>query len=194
MFIIENGNGGYIANVNNAYTMTDNIEKAKNFTTYQKANNVIHSLPKTMRRHNFYVVPTENAAEPVTVKELFDDSEDIGHIKTILSELDGYARDVVADEEDLRTKQSAIDQELIDIDHYIEFYPLSASDGYKLSKFRQDKLRERRRIKDRLREIEILKEINAGRTKARLCNMMERKYTPRRLPELFKNGNIKFLS
>ena len=191
MYIIENGKGGYIANINNSFTLTGNVNNAKLFDTETKAYNVMRSLPKTVRKNDFFVnsVGEHNAkgTAPIVVsaKNPQEDGEEMQQIKNILSELTEYSKDIIARENELREKQSVIDQELTDIDHYIEFYPLNAYEGYKLAKMRKDRLEERRKVKDGLMEIMVLKNMKVGETLGGLKGIKSQKYTPRCLSEMF---------
>lgn len=68
-------------------------------------------------------------------------------------------------------KLSRLDKALTDIDHFVEANTFSASEGYMILKMRQDILKERREVKNRIR----------------LMSYREKNYTytPRILTELF---------
>lgn len=91
---------------------------------------------------------------------------------------------------ELSKKMSRIDQEVSDIQHYIEFSKLNAVEGYKAFKLLQDKLLERRVIKDDLAKFQILasakvSDIYDGTLENRIDEFYSRDYTPRVLKELF---------
>ena len=91
----------------------------------------------------------------------------------------------------LKQQQSLIDQEITDIQHYIEFNKLNAAEGYKVYKMLQDKLLQRRVIKDDLRKFQMLSDIKVsdiynGNLDKSIEEMSDRTYTPRRLTHLFK--------
>lgn len=68
-------------------------------------------------------------------------------------------------------KLSRLDKALTDIDHFVEANTFSASEGYMILKMRQDILKERRKVKNRIRSMSY-REKNYT-------------YTPRILTELF---------
>ena len=94
----------------------------------------------------------------------------------------------------LSQKLSAIDQEICDIQHYIEFNKLNAAEGYKAFKMLQDKLLERRVIKNDFAKFQMLNdakvsEIFDGTLDSKLSAMEKKKYTPRVLKELFERND-----
>lgn len=194
-FIIENKKGGYISSLHNKFTVTGNLAKAQIFSTQTKANNVINSLPRTIRNTEFYVSYIDNNGNISDIKPektfvvtntFSGTSEKITKIKNIISELCDCGADICVKELSLKERLSEIEKELVDIDHRIEFYPLSAYDGYKMSKMRKDRLEERRVIKDSLREIGIIKDIKGDEAFKRLKDMEIKKYTPRALVDIFE--------
>lgn len=91
---------------------------------------------------------------------------------------------------ELSQKMSKIDQEVCDIQHYIEFNKLNAADGYKAFKLLQDKLLERRVIKDDLAKFQMLaaakvSDIYDGTLEKHIEALEGRTYTPRVLTHLF---------
>ncbi len=86
---------------------------------------------------------------------------------------------------------SKVDKEISDIHHYIEFYSLSASRGYKMAKILKDCLIQRRAIKDEtemLNRISVMTVGHIGNGKGRrdLDKLNNKQYTPRILTELFE--------
>ena len=93
---------------------------------------------------------------------------------------------------ELSKKMSKVDQEISDIQHYIELNKLNAADGYKAFKMLQDKLLERRIIKDDLAKFQMLasakvSDIFDGTLESNIEDFYNRSYTPRFLTELFDN-------
>ena len=91
---------------------------------------------------------------------------------------------------ELSQRMSRIDQEVSDIQHYIEFNRLNAADGYKAFKLLQDKLLERRVIKDDLAKFQMLaaakvSDIYDGTFDKHIAEFESRTYTPRFLTHLF---------
>ena len=92
--------------------------------------------------------------------------------------------------DELSQQLSKIDQEVCDIQHYIEFNRLNAAEGYKAYKLLQDKLLERRVIKDNQSKFQMLasakvSDIFDGTLEKNLSELSHRTYTPRVLKELF---------
>ena len=85
---------------------------------------------------------------------------------------------------------SKVDQELSDIDHYIEFVNLNAAQGYKAYKMIKDRRIIRRSIKNELEVLNIIlgKKISETATdeiQKAISGMDKRTYEPRVLNELF---------
>ena len=85
---------------------------------------------------------------------------------------------------------SKIDQELSDIDHYIEFVNLNAAQGYKAYRMIKDRRIIRRSIKNELDVLNIIlgKKISETATdeiQKAIYGMDKRTYEPRVLNELF---------
>lgn len=198
MFIIENRLGGYITNVNNKYSVTGNIKKASVFSTKQKANNVRVNLPKIIRKDDYIV----KELSPEVEDKMTDDKDYVitGHadrddkvinkVKEMLQEISTCEEDLLVKEDEYKTRLSEIDKELVDIDHWIEFYPVSAYDGYRMTKMRKDRLMERRKIKDSLSEISIVRSINGNETLKNLKGIEDKKYKPRALTDIFREKEI----
>lgn len=96
---------------------------------------------------------------------------------------------------ELMQMQTTIDKCECDLFHYIEFTKLNCRDGYKAYALLHKILRARRIVKDELEIIEyILEQYTPGVQDAadRLCKRIKgkgnRKYLPRELTTLFKNG------
>lgn len=198
MYILENRLGEYITNVNNKFTVTGNIKKATLFKTENKANNVKSSLPKAIRKSNYYIKELSaededqmiSDAEYTVTGHANREDESVTKIKEMLQEISDCEQDLILKEEMYKTRLSEIDRELSDIDHWIEFYPVSAYDGYRMTKMRKDRLLERRGIKDSLSEISIIRSIKGGQTLKSLNGIEDKKYTPRVLTDLFREKEV----
>lgn len=111
-------------------------------------------------------------------------------LKSLLSQLEKDTKEIQAYKDNLISSLSKSEQKITDIYHYIEFHPLNACQGYKMSKLLQDTLKERREIKD---ELDILEEVNGFNLKSikngkltTIQNRKQKKYKPRVLKELFE--------
>ena len=198
MFILENKLGGYITNVNNKFTVTGNIKRASVFATERKALNVKESLPRTIKRETYYVRELSTETEDSMIEDedyivtghIDRDDEYVNKVKKMLQEISNCEEDLLLKEEEYKSRLSELDKELVDIDHWIEFYPVSAYDGYRMTKMRKDRLLERRKIKDSLSEISIIRSIKGGETLKNLNGIEEKKYTPRALTNIFREKEI----
>ena len=100
--------------------------------------------------------------------------------------------DYTKEQSALSKKLSKIDQEISDIQPYIEFNRLNAAEGYKAFKLLQDKLLERRVIKNDFAKFYILNDAKVsdifdGTLEKSINDLYNKKYTPRVLTELFND-------
>ena len=91
----------------------------------------------------------------------------------------------------LESEQSIADKKITDIEHYIEFNNLSASQGYKAYKLLKRCLEERRNIKNELGQLASVSKMNigfagSGNMQKSLERINNKQYTPRVLTELFE--------
>jgi hypothetical protein len=93
---------------------------------------------------------------------------------------------------ELSDELSTYDRKVTDIEHYIEFNvgKLNARDGYKAYKLLQDVLVERRKVKDELQILQVVKDKmdlseDIENINERVKEMEFRKYEPRELKYLF---------
>ena len=129
-----------------------------------------------------YAVEAPKHVEEVHVSSMFD---------TVLEQIKKI--DLVSfhkEHSELSKKMSRIDQEIVDIQHYIEFNRMNAAEGYKAFKLLQDKLLERRVIKDDLFKFQMLasakvSDIYDGTLDDKIDEFYNRDYAPRVLKELF---------
>lgn len=113
----------------------------------------------------------------------------------IYDDLERSAKGIGVRRKELYSELSRMDKEIADIYHYIEFYPLSASKGYKMAKMLKDCLVQRRAVKD---EIELLNRISVmsvghvgnGKGRDDLDKLTDKQYTPRILTELFEESEV----
>lgn len=117
-------------------------------------------------------------------------SENIQYWVDKVSDLNGLASEALHRKDDLLKQLSKVDQELSDIDHYIEFVNLNAAQGYKAYKMIKDRRIIRRSIKNELDVLNIIlsKKISETATdeiEKAIAGMDKRKYEPRVMHELF---------
>lgn len=117
-------------------------------------------------------------------------SENIQYWVDKVSDLNGLASEALHRKDDLIKQLSKVDQELSDINHYIEFVNLNAAQGYKAYKMIKDRRIIRRSIKNELDVLNIIlgKKISETATdeiQKAVYGMDKRIYEPRVLNELF---------
>lgn len=84
-----------------------------------------------------------------------------------------------------------MEQEICDIDHYIEFFNLDAAKGYKAYKMLQNRRIERHKIKDEMFRVTVMLESDSNsfannETVKKIGGLENRFYQPRVLKELFE--------
>lgn len=109
----------------------------------------------------------------------------------IYEKLEVLSKEITDRKKELNSELSRIDKEISDIRHYIEFYPLSASKGYKMAKTLKDRLIKRREIKnglDVMNRIQMMSvgQIGCGKGREIINKTLDKHYTPRVLNELFE--------
>lgn len=182
-YIIKNNNGDYYSRTKTgtAY-LTSTESKATIFQDCQKAKNVLACLPKLLKKKGLTVCTYDPAVDSSYVNLVED-------LKDALTTLSNQCVRLRESKERLLKQLSECDKKLTDLDHFIEFYSLSASEGYKISKMRKDILLDRRDIKNKLRQIDIGENI-AGIADDFEC-IKDKKYTPRILTDLFMEKESK---
>lgn len=104
--------------------------------------------------------------------------------------LNGLATEALHRKDELVQQLSKVDQELSDVNHYIEFCNLNAAQGYKAYKMIKDRRIKRRSIKNELQVVDIILskkicETATDEIQKAIVGMDQRKYEPRVLNELF---------
>ncbi len=109
----------------------------------------------------------------------------------IYDKLEVLSKEIKDRKRELNSELSKIDKEISDICHYIEFYPLSASNGYKMAKMLKDHLVKRREIKNELgvlgrMQMMSVGQVGSGKGREIIDKSLDKHYTPRILNELFE--------
>ena len=140
---------------------------------------VVESAPK------LEVKKVEQNAEPSTTPEF-------GSSKYIVSVLSDAVAKLNCRHLELSDELSTYDRKVTDVEHYIEFNvgKLNARDGYKAYKLLQDVLVERRKVKDELQILQVVKDKMAlpediENIQERVKELEGRRYEPRELKYLF---------
>lgn len=111
---------------------------------------------------------------------------------SIFDDLEKLSIDIKKRGSELSSELSKVDKEITDIQHYIEFYPLSASNGYKMAKMLKDCFVKRRKIKDELEMLNRISSMNigfigSGKGRDAINKLFDKHYKPRILKELFSD-------
>lgn len=182
-----------------AYSLTTNKDAAVIWDTKQAAEVAFKSnISKLIKSKGVMVKSTElrvansgakMVAEPIVVRP---SSNDVGSSKYIVSVLSDAVAKLNCRHLALSDELSTYDRKVTDIEHYIEFNvgKLNARDGWKAYKLLQDTLVERRKVKDELQILQVVKDKMAltediENIHERVKELEERRYEPRELKYLF---------
>lgn len=187
---------------NGSYTLTTDKARALIFDTKVAADTVFKSnLSKLIKSKGVMVqtvgVQIEGAAaksesKAMLVKEQPSPTPSTESSKYIISVLSEAAAKLNVRHQELAEQQSKFDGQVSDIVHYIEFNTgkLNACDGYKAYKLLQDTLLERRKVKDELQIIQVVRDrMNAediANVEQKIKEIEARTYKPRELTYLFE--------
>lgn len=194
---------GYIVKVDDSFlaidkaanfTLTTNKSKAHIFATQEKTINVMKHPPKILKGKQCVaekVFVDTLAQEVLESDELIYHSVDMESIENSLNSLSTQLTGLMNNKPYLERELSKVDLEIQDLVHYLEFYSFSASEGYKIAKAIKDCRLRRRKIKDELQVINIMKThtcnlIANGSTNAAIAGLNSRAYAPRVLTEIFQ--------
>ena len=132
----------------------------------------------------------------ITQKEVQENTENVLVAENIqywvnkVNGLNGLASEALHRKDELLSQLSKVDQELSDINHYIEFCNLNAAQGYKAYKMIKERRIKRRSIKNELEVLSIIlgKKISdtaSDEIQKAIAGMDKRTYKPRVMTELF---------
>lgn len=132
----------------------------------------------------------------ITQKEIKENTENVLVAENIkywvdkVNGLNGLASEALHRKDELLSQLSKVDQELSDINHYIEFCNLNAAQGYKAYKMIKERRIKRRSIKNELDVLSIIlgKKISdtaSDEIQKAIAGMDKRTYEPRVMTELF---------
>lgn len=184
-----------------SYSLTTDKAKAVIFESKPAAETVfksnlskfIKSKGVTVQTVHLQITGSDTKTEPVvTVQEQSSVQSSSKYIISVIS--DAVAK-LNTRHQELVAQESKYDCQKTDIEHYIEFNAgkLNACDGYKAYKLLQDVLLERRKIKDEIQIINVVRDrMNAedlANIDQKIKELESRIYTPRELTYLFENEN-----
>ena len=197
-YVITDGSRWITKNRNGKYVPTTCEALADTFGN-KEANSVYNNNLSKALKSCFRVMKVDKPPElvkQITQEKVNENTETPSNSENIqywidkVSDLNGLASEALHRKDDLLSQLSKVDQELSDIDHYIEFVNLNAAQGYKAYKMIKDRRIIRRSIKNELDILNIIlgKKISETATdeiQKAVSGMDNRKYEPRVLNELF---------
>ena len=197
-YVITDGSRWITKNRNGKYVPTTCEALADTFGN-KEANSVYNNNLSKALKSCFRVMKVDKPPElvkQITQENVNENTETPSNSENIqywidkVSDLNGLASEALHRKDDLLSQLSKIDQELSDIDHYIEFVNLNAAQGYKAYRMIKDRRIIRRSIKNELDVLNIIlgKKISETATdeiQKAISGMDKRTYEPRVLNELF---------
>lgn len=197
-YVITDGSRWITKNRNGKYVPTTCEALADTFGN-KEANSVYNNNLSKALKSCFRVMKVDKPPElvkQITQEKVNENTETPSNSENIqywidkISDLNGLASEALHRKDNLLSQLSKIDQELSDIDHYIEFVNLNAGQGYKAYRMIKDRRIIRRSIKNELDVLNIIlgKKISETATdeiQKAIYGMDKRTYEPRVLNELF---------
>ena len=197
-YVITDGSRWITKNRNGKYVPTTCEALADTFGN-KEANSVYNNNLSKALKSCFRVMKVDKPPElvkQITQEKVNENTETPSNSENIqywidkISDLNGLASEALHRKDNLLSQLSKIDQELSDIDHYIEFVNLNAAQGYKAYMMIKDRRIIRRSIKNELDVLNIIlgKKISETATdeiQKAIYGMDKRTYEPRVLNELF---------
>ena len=209
MYYIGTGTKYIATRPDNTVYVTEDLSKARRYVSAQRAGNALVTLPRKMYEISSKwavredVTPAANEDE-VTVVEKTNSEKTVAEKTAEMtdaiceeSNVDFVA--MLKDISDLKAQRkgcltrlqgelSSINEEITDIEHFIEFSKLNAPNGYNAYKMLRDALQKRRIIKDNIRAAnEIYNNCDVDKIYQAQEQLNNRIYKPRRLDGLFAN-------
>lgn len=185
------------------YSLTTDKGKALIFDSKLAADTVFKSnLSKFIKSKgvqvkmvNLQIAGTDNKSNQENIKEteVVHTQLEAGSSKYIISVLSEAAAKLNCRHTALVEEESKYDRQCTDIEHYIEFNAgkLNACDGYKAYKLLQDVLLKRRKVKDELQMINVVRDRmslseDIENIETKIQELETRTYKPREFKHLFE--------
>lgn len=186
-FIYRNHLGKYVPSTSD--TMADIYTKNQAEKIYK------NSLPKVLKRI-FYVKKHDcpsNGIKQVSITDLENNTEKVMFAENIqlwlnkINNINGLVNDAKERKVLLEKQLQILEEERLDIEHYIEFQNLNAAQGYKACRELKNCRIKRRSIKNELAVIDIIlsKKIINNEVYKKIQELDKRTYTPRVRTDLF---------
>lgn len=203
VYVITNGEGSYIRRdeVSGKYVPIRSFKQATQWDSIVKANGILNnSIAKSIRNgYAVQLVDTEKIVEKENInvqnnicsRNISDDNinEWLSKINTIVDVLSGS--DVR--QQELNRMLSDVDREIVDVEHYIEFGKFNAYQGWMSFKMLQSLLKQRRIYKNEIQVLNLIRQCRIDKNSISalsqtISDIQNKCYTPRAIPELFRNG------
>lgn len=197
-YIITDGSRFIYQNCSGKFVPTSSEAMADIFTKKQAEGIYNNSLPKVLKsifRVEKYDHPPTNIKQ-VSLIDLKNNTEKVMIAENIqvwidkINDMNGLVKDAKKRKEILEKQLEKLEDEKLDIEHYIEFQNLNASQGYKASKELKTCRIKRRSVKNELAVIDIIlelqmKEMISSRIYKKIEELDNRTYKPRIRMDLF---------
>lgn len=204
MYCIGTGSLYIAARPDNYLYTTEKLDEARLYSTAQRASNALVTLPRrfyevsskwavreVLNNPEPERVPTPAPAPAPTPKltdepEATTDEQDVDFLEIFngVASLKDHKNGCLTK---LNGELSRLNEEITDIEHYIEFSKLNVPDAYRAYKMLRDTLQERRQVKDTIRVVkELYDNCNVDKLADVKSELENRVYIPRRLSGLFE--------
>ena len=207
VYVITDGNMFVKQNVNGSYTSTTNLTLAETYKSKKLAQSILNNALTYSMRNTYYVAEFVNNKLVQCGVPLCKKIENRKNIQTFRYEntfedmewckkfinLDGVFKDAIDRGYELSEEIGDIDAKIVDLEHYIEFNPLNARDGYKIYRKLRELLCKRRHLKNEQKVVSAINENHSAEKQlsniiAVINDCKNREYKPRKLVGLFEKG------
>lgn len=197
-YVITDGTRWIVRDRHGKYVPTS-CEALADVYSNKQANSIFQNqLSKALKScfHLQKIDKPPTLVKQITQKEVQENTENVLVAENIqywvnkVNGLNGLASEALHRKDELLSQLSKVDQELSDINHYIEFCNLNAAQGYKAYKMIKERRIKRRSIKNELEVLSIIlgKKISdtaSDEIQKAIAGMDKRTYEPRVMTELF---------
>lgn len=192
-YILKANNGNYLARKKSGeHFLTNNIANAIIDDEPTKLCNIMNTMPKNLQPYEPFRIYKYN--KETGVETLLEyTSVELQKMTSKLESVSVEFQHMLDNESFLYKELQQYDLQLSDMLHYIEFHKFSASEGYKLCKQIQEIRDNRRKVKNELEYIKVLKtsgckSIAYKKVFELFDGIQKKRYTPRKLKQLFIDG------
>lgn len=195
IFVCKDTSGSYSLTTDKAKAIIWDSQPAAETVFKSNLSKLIKSKGVTVKSVALQMVCSEPKETPkkVVKEAILEQKSEFGSSKYIISVLSEAVAKLNCRHLELSDELSTYDRKVTDVEHYIEFNvgKLNARDGYKAYKLLQDVLVERRKVKDELQILQVVKDKMAlpddiENIQERVKELEGRRYEPRELKYLFE--------